>query len=80
MHSDAGGYDRARLFDTVHDDRVDITATSASLAVEASELDWLYRAFAFEWVKTYSLAGGDDHEVAEEDPLFQLVSKGDWQQ
>ena len=80
VHSDAGGNDRARLFDTAHNDRVEITATSASLSAEASELEWLYRAFAFEWIKTYSLAGGDDHEIVEEDPLFQLISKGDWQQ
>ena len=67
-----GGYDRAKLHDTVLNDHVYASGKTASLYANDGELDLLYEVAAFEWVRLYGSEGQDT--VEREEPLeFDLV-------
>lgn len=48
-----GGYDKAKLHDTVLDDYAQASGNSASLYRNSSGLSLLYEAVAFDWVRLY---------------------------
>jgi hypothetical protein len=72
-----GGYDKAKLHDTVFDDHVDAAGDTATLYRNREGMDLLYKVMAFEWVRLYGTP--DDpvenrNTVDRGDPLdFDLV-------
>jgi hypothetical protein len=72
-----GGYDKAKLHDTVFDDHVDAAGNTASLYRNREGMDLLYKVMAFEWVRLYGTP--DDpvenrNTIQKGDPLdFDLV-------
>ena len=79
-----GGYDQAKLHDTVFDDYLEASGNSARLYNDNGSLDLLYEAIDFEWVKAY---GTEDNEQITNrnrsnvvEPLdFILVWYGQWE-
>ena len=55
-----GGYDRAKLHDTVLDDYAHASGNSTSLYTNSDEQDLLYKVAAFEWVKVYGTEDSDE--------------------
>ncbi|NLS91784.1 MAG: hypothetical protein GXX96_06335 [Planctomycetaceae bacterium] len=69
-----GGYDRADLHDTALSDYVHANGNSASMYGNNGELDLLYEAVAFEWVRLYATDNGSLDTLEKEDPIdFELV-------
>jgi parallel beta helix pectate lyase-like protein/PKD domain-containing protein len=69
-----GGFDRAKLHDTVLADHVHAAGNSASLYTNDSEQDLLYQVAAFEWVKLYATDNGSQDTLDKEGALdFDLV-------
>jgi hypothetical protein len=75
-----GGYDRAKLHDTVADDilhaRMVDGKTWARLAVNGTTEDQLYEALGFEFVRAYATDGNDKVDRTEE--FDWLLLDGDW--
>ncbi len=76
------GFDRAKLHDTVLNDRVETSGNTASLYTNAGELDLLYEVVAFDWVRLYATSNGSEDTLKKEDPLdFELVyEKASWEE
>ena len=72
-----GGYDKAKLHDTIRDDVLEATEDWVKLSTQRDELDMLYQAFAFEWVKAYATEGLNTVEKPDTLP-FDLILDGDW--
>ncbi len=69
-----GGFDRAKLHDTALSDHVYAAGNSASLSRNNGQLDLLYQAVAFEWVRLYATDNGSRDTLDRDDPLeFELV-------
>lgn len=84
LEANNGGYDRAKLHDSVLDDYLEASGNSASLSRDSGSLDLLYEAIGFEWVKVYGTEDTDEitnrntSNVAE--PLdFILMWYGQWE-
>ncbi len=54
-----GGYDKAKLHDTVLDDHLVAETDRATLYRNVDELDLLYEALDFEWIKAYGTPDSD---------------------
>ena len=67
-----GGYDRAKLHDTVLNDHAQAEGNSARLYANNGEMDLLYEVAAFEWVRLYASEGEDTMEK-EESLDFEFV-------
>lgn len=69
----SGGYDRAKLHDTVLDDHVDAAGNSAQLFRNDAEKNLLYEAIAFEWVRIHGTPNGGQitnrNTLTKTDPL-----------
>ena len=76
-HATQGGYDRAKLHDTAGDELFDVTGNTARMSTQKAEMELLYEAVDFEFVKAYRSQGNDRTEVAEEFD-FVLNYEGDW--
>jgi hypothetical protein len=76
------GFDRAKLHDTVLNDHVDTSGSTASLYTNAGELDLLYEIAAFDWVRLYATSNGSKDTLRKQDPLdFELVyEKTSWEE
>ncbi len=69
-----GGFDKAKFHDTIFDDYVHASGNSASMYGNTGELDLLYEAVAFEWVRLYATGNDSQHTLEKEDPLeFELI-------
>ena len=69
-----GGFDRAKLHDTVLNDHVIAAGNSASLYTNDEELDLLYEVTAFEWVKLYGTDNDAQDTLEKEETLdFALI-------
>lgn len=80
MHAKAteGGYDKAKLHDTVGDDLFEASGNVGRLSTMKAQMELLYEAIDFEFVKAYCSEGTDRAE--ETDPIaFNLAYEGDWQ-
>lgn len=72
-----GGFDRAKLHDTLFDDHAEVSGGSAALYENDGEMDLLYEAVAFDWVRFYAIP--DDivenrNTLSKEEPLdFELI-------
>ena len=78
-NTSSGGYDKIKLHDTFGDNRFVATGSLASLFKEnQGNLDLLYDAQGFEWVKAYSTAGTDIPEVDPTVP-YAVQIEGPWQ-
>jgi len=75
-----GGFDRAKFHDTIFNDYVHASGNSASMYGNNGELDLLYEAVAFEWVRLYATDNGSQDTLEKDDPLeFELVyDEGLW--
>jgi hypothetical protein len=73
FEANSGGYDRAKLHDTVLDDHVDAAGNSAQLFRNDAEKNLLYEAIAFEWVRIYGTPNGGQitnrNTLTKTDPL-----------
>ena len=80
VHAEAvnGGDDKAKIHDTTSDDLFEAEGNSASLSSARTELELLYDAVAFEFVKAYGTEGTDRAEAADQLD-FELYYDGDWQ-
>lgn len=78
FHAIEGGYDKAKLHDTSRDDVLEVTENWTSLSTMKSELEMLYRALAFEWIKAYSSQGHDTVDKPEVLPTPALHLAGPW--
>ena len=79
VHAEAvqGGNDKAKLHDTASDDVLEAKGNSARLLTTRTELELLYDAMAFEFVKAYGTEGSDRADAADELD-FDLYYDGDW--
>jgi pre-peptidase len=73
-----GGYDKAKLHDTIGDDLFEASGNVASLSTMKAQMELLYEAIGFEFVKAYSSEGTD--RAKETAPIdFNLAYEGDWE-
>ncbi len=73
-----GGYDKAKLHDTVGDDLFEASGKSARMSTMKTETELLYEAIDFEFVKAYRSEGAD--QADESDQIdFDLYYDGEWQ-
>ena len=79
VSGDEGGYDRARLFDSPGDDLLDVGDTWATMHEEKAVLELLYSVADFEWVKGYSVYGGEDEVRETANSEFEFILHGPWQ-
>lgn len=80
-HSSAtpGGRDKAKLWDTVHDDLLNADSQGAAMSRDIGQLDLLYEVLAFDMVKANGFGGGTNRREIS-DPLgWELVFDGDWE-
>jgi caspase domain-containing protein/CARDB protein/parallel beta helix pectate lyase-like protein len=69
-----GGFDRAKLHDTAFSDHVHADDDSATFYKNDGDLELLYEAVAFEWVRLYAAEGGSQNTIQKKDPVnFDLV-------
>lgn len=69
-----GGYDRAKLHDTIFSDHLGATGDTASLYRNDGKLDLLYEVVAFDWVKLYATDNDAHDTIKKDEPLeFELV-------
>jgi hypothetical protein len=78
LHATRGGFDRAKLHDTLRDDLLEVTPDWVQLSAQKEDLDMLYRAMAFEWVKAYSVEGRDTVRKPDVVDFVQLELDGPW--
>ena len=77
-HATEGGYDKAKLHDTSLDDQFEAFGTTARMLATMAELQMIYEATDFEFVKAYRTQGKDRAVVAEE-IAFELYYEGEWE-
>ncbi len=77
-----GGYNRAKLHDTIFSDHVGATGDTASFYRNDGELGLLYEVVAFDWVKLYATDNDGHDTVKKEDPIeFELIyDEGLWEE
>lgn len=73
-----GGYDKAKLHDSVFDDLLELGDGSARMNLAPGTLDVVYEAFAFEWIKAYSTSENDTVSGAEDAHDYETVLDGEW--
>jgi pre-peptidase len=76
--TEGGDDDRAKLHDSAGDEVFEASGSTARMLTTKTEMELLYEAVHFEFVKAYRSEGSDRAEVDE--PLaFDLYYDGDWQ-
>jgi hypothetical protein len=75
--TDGGGYDRAKLHDTIRDDLLEATDDWVTLSTQKDDI--LYQAFAFEWVKAYATEGLNTVKKLATLP-YELILDGNWRE
>jgi hypothetical protein len=78
LHATRGGFDKAKLHDTLYDDLLEVTRDWVQLSAQRDELDMLYQVLAFEWVKAYSSQGHDTVQKPAVVDFLQLALDGPW--
>jgi hypothetical protein len=78
LYATEGGFDKAKLHDTVRDDLLLATGDWVRLSTQKDEVDMLYQAIAFEWVKAYGTEGHDIVEKVAVADWLQLELAGPW--
>jgi hypothetical protein len=79
VSAEEGGYDRARLFDSPGDDLLNVGDSWATMHEQQAVLELLYSVANFEWVKAYSVYGGNDTVRETAEPDFEYILHGPWQ-
>lgn len=69
FESTNGGFDKAKLHDTVFDDHADASTQSIEFYQNDSEMDLLYEAVAFEWVKLYTTSDRGQNTIRQDKSL-----------
>lgn len=77
-HATEGGYDKAKLHDTSGDDLFEAAGNMGRMSTQKTEMDLLYEAIDFEFVKAYH-SQGDDHADVADVVDFELYYEGEWQ-
>lgn len=77
-HATEGGYDKAKLHDTAGDEQFEASGNTARMMTTRTELELLYEAVDFEFVKAYRSEGTDKAVVAD-DIAFELYYYGEWE-
>ncbi len=80
LHATEGGFDKFKMHDTARDDVLEVTRDWVQLSTQKDELDVLYRAMAFEWVKAYSSAGHDTVQKPDVVDFTHLEMDGPWEE
>ena len=77
LYATQGGFDKAKLHDTIRDDVLEATEDWVKLSTQKDELETLYQAFAFEWAKAYATEGRDTVIQSAALP-YDLIFDGNW--
>ena len=72
-----GGYDKAYLYDSLGNDRVEVQSNEATLKLWGSD-DLLERVVDFDWVSPISNAGGIDSKLLTSPIDFVFETEGTW--
>ena len=78
--TEAGGYDRAKLWETARDDLFTADDNWARLATQKSQLEMLYEVMAFEFVRVRDSSGGKDTAQVGDLLEFDLILGEGWEQ
>ncbi len=73
------GGDKAKLWDTAHDDLLDANAEGATLYRNAGDLRVLYDALAFDMIKANGFNGGANRRDISDSVNWKLLFDGDWE-
>ncbi|MHB8900761.1 MAG: DUF4114 domain-containing protein, partial [Thermoguttaceae bacterium] len=74
-----GGGDKAKLWDTTGDDRLEVGQNWAKFSHDGPDNDLLYHVLAYDMVKANGLQGGTNTQRVQENCDMLLFLEGDWQ-